>query len=70
MRQTKVSCHSQFYSEPQTIHTLMVKKSRMSKVSSHEDEQLMEGKRLMMKTHFSIKAYKQITMPVVMNDLK
>ena len=36
MRQTKVSCHSQFYSEPQTIHTLMVKKSRMSKVSSHK----------------------------------
>jgi hypothetical protein len=56
-----VPCNSQLYSEHQTIYTLVVKKNHMSKVSSHEDEQHMEGKRLMMKTHFSIKAYKQIT---------
>lgn len=38
-----------------------IKKNHMSKVSIHEDKQQVEEKRLMMKTHFPIEVYKQIT---------
>lgn len=39
MRWTKVSCKGQLYSESQTIYTLRVKKSHMSKKHIHGDKQ-------------------------------
>ena len=57
----KVSRSSQLYSEHQTIYTLRVKRSHMSKVYNHEGKMHMAGKRHVAKTCFSIEAYKQIT---------
>lgn len=49
--QTKVSCNSQHYLEHQTIHTLRVKKSHVSRVFKHRD------KLHMAKTGFSKEVY-------------
>jgi hypothetical protein len=54
MRQTKVSCNIQLYSEHQTIRTLRVKKRHPSKFYSHKG-------RLNTTKTFLIEAYKQIT---------
>ena len=54
MRWNKVPCNSQLYSEHQTIYSLRVKRSHMSKVSIHK------GKPHGEKTCFSIEVYKQI----------
>ena len=53
MRQTKVSCNSQLYSEHQTVYTLRVKKSHPSKVCNHKDKTHVG------ETCFSTEAYKR-----------
>jgi hypothetical protein len=44
MGQTKVSCNIQFYSEHQTIYTLRIKKSHMSKLYNHKVRSHIVGK--------------------------
>ena len=58
MRQTKVSCNSQLYSEPQTVYTLGGKKDHPNKVLVSEALYNHKDKPHVAKTCFSIEAYK------------
>ena len=61
MRWTKVSYNSQLYTKHQTIYTLCIKRSHMSKVYNHKDKQHVVDKLHAAKTCFSpIEAHKQI----------
>ena len=60
MRDNKVSCNHQFYSEHQTIYTIRVRKSHMSKVYNHKDKLRVADKPHSEETCFSIEAHKQI----------
>ena len=57
----KVSRSSQLYSEHQTIYTLRVKRSHMSKLYNHKGKSHVVDKLHLAETYFSIKAYEQIT---------
>lgn len=62
MRQNKILCKVQLYSEHQVIYFLRVKiVSRMSTVDNHEGRLQVADKLHMPKTYLSILAYKQIT---------
>jgi hypothetical protein len=63
MRQFKVSCRSQLYSQHQTIYTLRVKKSHPSSVDNHKDKPHVANPCLL------IQAYKSIKI-AVMTDLQ
>ena len=54
LEQSKASWSSQMYSEYQTIHTLKVKKSQLSKLYNHKD------KLHVAQTCFSKEAYKSV----------
>ena len=57
MRQTKVSCNSQLYSEPQKIYTLKVRKGHMNKILISLSYIQLQGKATCGKCIFSIEAY-------------
>jgi hypothetical protein len=64
MRQTRVSCQSQVYSEHQTIYILRAKKSHMHKACNQKGKPHMEkqtNKHTNKQMCFFIEAYKQIT---------